>query len=83
MSVGAAAVMAIGKNVGIQVSKDMDVNGTARVMAWEDSCELGDAFGVSVLKPAKHGVVGVGWIFGTDTIAVGQDASVDSCGVAI
>ncbi len=72
----------VGEDGGFGVHHDVDVGGSACVVAGEDGLELGYAVGVGRLDPAEPGLLGVGLVGGV-AVAVGDDAAVHAGGVAV
>lgn len=77
-----AAEGAVGVEGGVGVDHDVDVGGTAGVVAGEDGLELGDAVRVGLLDAAEPGVVDVGLV-GAVAVSAGHDARVDTGGIAV
>lgn len=64
------------------MNHDVDVCGSAGVVAREDGLELGDAIRVGSLDSSKPGVVDV-CVIRAIAVAARDDARVDTCGVAV
>lgn len=72
----------IGKERGVCVHHDVDVGGTAGVVAREDGLELCNAIGVGLLDSSEEGVVEVRLVIRV-AVAVRNDAGVDAGAVAV
>lgn len=72
----------VGVESSILVDHQVDVGGAGGVVAGEDGLELGDTVGVGLLDTAEPGLVDVGLVGGV-TVAGGDDAGVDTGGVAV
>lgn len=64
------------------MNHDVDMRGSAGVVAGEDGLELRDAIRVGALNSAKPGVVDV-CVVGAVTVAACDDARIDTRGVAV
>ena len=78
----AAGVGAVGLDGAVEVGEDVDVWCAASVVPGEDGGELRDAVVLGGLQAAQEGRVEVGGVTGV-TIAGGDDAGVDTGGVAV
>lgn len=74
------AVLELG---AVEVDHDMSVSCATSIVPWEESGELSDTIGVGGLETAEEGVVQVRGIQGTDSISAGDNAGVDTGGVAV
>lgn len=78
----AASKGVVGQNMGVGMSNDVNVSGTARVVTGENGLELGNTIGVGLLDSTKEGLVQVGGIV---AVAVHRalDTGVDTGGIAV
>lgn len=73
---------AVGVEGGVVVDHQVDVGGTGGVVAGEDGLELGNTILIGGLDAAEPGLVDVGLVGGV-TVTAGDDAGVDTGGVAV
>lgn len=74
---------AVGVGGGVEVDEDVDVWGTAGVVAGHEGLEEGNAVVVGLLDATEESGVEVGGVGGGVAVAAGGDAGVDTSGVAV